>query len=96
MADATRMPAPKIQLRYIIWSDTLGVFLGRERVLSFWSLQDAGYANTAPTFSNIEYARKWVEDCEMPPGWRLIEVWPDKPNFMASPDAVANANLPRW
>lgn len=89
-----------MKVRKVIYSDTLGVFLGRGMGRNYWSRVEPINQPAAPTFLDeadvAAYFGQTSEPEKLPDGWRLVEVWPDKPNNMASPEACANAGLPIW
>jgi len=95
---------PKLKVRYLIWSETRGVFLGQ----GVWSYDEvANKHNAAQTFNvtslepqegkhghigHLEFFRKK----ENTPDVRAIECQPDLLWGLCSVDAVVAAGLPGW
>jgi hypothetical protein len=89
----------------VLLTDPPTVFAGLDQrgVTFVWTKKAKSIKiKTAPTFASwaefdrISYrAPTAIPDTERRK-MELKEVWPDKPNFQASPESCENAGLPRW
>lgn len=87
-----------VEVRYVVYHKTLGVFLGDAN----WSLQNPDDKDKAPTYTDKELQR--VLTMMEQSYWVAAELakfvgqvcFPDLEGHYASKDACANALLPRW
>lgn len=88
-----------MKLRYVLYSEEAGIYLGSCMGLGFWSKMDPAGQDRACTFAGKDDVEAWKKSLDHPenlPDFHLVEVWPDLPDYYASIDACANAQLPRW
>jgi hypothetical protein len=82
-----QMGVPKMEIRYLLYSDSRGVHLGG----NVWSKDEEAKTKTsAPTYSAGMAIPPDVTDA------RLVEAWPDLPGQHCSKTKVADACLPVW
>lgn len=86
----------KYQIRYVIFSESAGVFLG-EKVWSY-DKKRARKHNSAISYNitDVETAMKFFREKEGRLDVKAYEVFPDLIYNLCSNDAIANAGLPRW
>jgi hypothetical protein len=85
-----------MSVRYVIFSKTLGVYLGN----LVWSTkpESRGVAG-AVTFVGQVQAEAYVESippAELFPDWQVVPVLPDLRGYLASPEACVKAGLVGW
>lgn len=101
-----------LKMRYVVFSDEVGIFLGFTTKTTItkslnalpasalcWSIKNPEDYTAAPTFrSEREFKSLAIPFGKRVelPTYRLIQVFPDLRNDQASQDACANAGLPRW
>lgn len=96
MANKIPGDAPKYPMRYCIFSPTKGVLLATNEV---WSYTDFSHFDNCATYDKDQIKVLLSEGSSLlknTPDAEPYEIYPDKPGFLASQDAVANAGLPRW
>lgn len=93
-----------MELRYVVYSDTAGVFLGINDGVAIWSKRP-GLARplppAAPTYADadaIESALDMCDNTNLDDGesYRPVEVLPDLPDNYASVAACIKRLLPSW
>lgn len=85
--------------RFVLFDDAKGIYLGGADVgHPAWSLENPLGRSAAVTFSGPEELQKHCEDYGLarPESSRLVAVFPDRPDYKASPMACSTALLPGW
>jgi len=95
-----RGPQKPEWVRHVVYSDSLGVFLGVKDGHGIWSRVDPAGESSAPVFKDqaqaeAELAKVTKDDVKTT--WHLVEVTPDlEGGTRASIAAITNRTLPGW
>lgn len=83
--------------RFVIYSDTHGVYLGSCMGLGFWSAMDPCGQDAACTFASETDAAKCIASWDQVPEWalRTVAVDPTDGTYATINDCVL-AGLPAW
>ena len=84
-------------MRYVIYSEEMGVYLGNLMGLGFWSKLDPVGQDAAVTIDSeaacMDHVKSWDNPINGP--WKAVPVTPDMGTF-ASIERCVEAGLPRW